>query len=104
MFAILFEVLLTEYQDSGGNPSLCCLGGGVARGTKLVNKNIVNKLLICSATAFGPFSAEDANHASFPCLVSQEFPQTNLYEIRRWKHASLLAWLNMKNVLLVLFC
>ena len=37
---------------------------------------------ICSVAAFGPSSAEDANHASFPCLVSQEFPQTNLYEIR----------------------
>ena len=40
------------------------------------------RLLICSVAAFGPSSAEDANHASFPCLVSQEFPQTNLYEIR----------------------
>ena len=37
---------------------------------------------ICSVAAFGPSSAEDANHASFPCLVSQELPQTNLYEIR----------------------
>ena len=39
------------------------------------------QLLISSAAAFGSFSAEDANHASFPCLMSQECPQTNLHEI-----------------------
>ena len=61
-------------------------------------------LLICSVAAFGPSSAEDANHASFPCLVSQELPQTNLYEIRCQKHVFLLSWLNMRNGLLVLFC
>ena len=62
------------------------------------------RLLICSVAAFGPFSAEHANHASFPCLVSQEFPQISLYEIRCYKHVFLLSWLNMRKIVLVLFC
>ena len=31
-------------RNSRGNPSLCWLGGGGSRGTKIVNKNYVNKL------------------------------------------------------------
>ena len=40
-------------------------------------------LLIGSVAAFGPFAAGDANHASIPCLMFQECPQTNLHEIKR---------------------
>ena len=31
-------------RNSRGNPSLCCFGRGGSRGTKIVNKNFVNKL------------------------------------------------------------
>ena len=40
------------------------------------------RALICSVDAFSPFSAEDANRASIPCLMSIERPQANLHEIR----------------------
>ena len=39
-------------------------------------------LLFCSVAAFGRLLAEDANYASFPCLMSSECPQTNSHEIR----------------------
>ena len=51
-----------------GNPSLCWLGGGGSRGTKIVNKNFVNKL------AFPIYrlptylaAARDRNHSHYCC-------------------------------------
>ena len=42
MFAILFEVLLIEIQEEIHH--FAGLGGGGSKGTKIVNKNFVNKL------------------------------------------------------------
>ena len=54
MFANLFGVLLIE--NSRGNPSFCWLGGGGLRGTKIVNKNFVNKLAFPKSIAAGPLT------------------------------------------------
>ena len=48
LLAILAECsqfcLRSFYRKSRGNPSLCRLGGGGSRGTRIANKNFVNKL------------------------------------------------------------
>ena len=65
--------------------TLACRGLRVGPSKPVISSPIQifrEDLLICSVAAFGPSSVEDAKHASFPCLVSQKLPQTNLYEIR----------------------
>ena len=49
MFAILFEVLLIEIQEE---TIILLVGRGGSRGTKIVNKNFVNKLAFPKLTTF----------------------------------------------------